>query len=1007
MKKYILQFVLFLSIMLFSFSAFSQNTVTGVVRDAATGETLLGVNIMEKGTTNGTISDVNGNYQLKLTGSDATIVFSYIGYVKVEEPVNGRSEINVNLSTDSKMVNEVMVVGYGTQKKESVVGSISSINNKTLVSIPVSNLSQSIAGKLSGVQIVQSSGEIGRDEAEIYVRGRATWGDAKPLIVVDGIVRDNFAQIDPNEIQSLNVLKDASATAVFGVKGANGVIIITTKRGTTGKPKISFTAQTAVTQTTRIPEPLDSYRSAMLENMHKVGGLSQSAPWDTEDLMLFRTNASPYTNPDFTWVDVIMKDHSQQSQYNLNVSGGTETIKYFVSGGYFTQDGMYNYDKNTNFTRFNFRSNFDIRVTKNFSAAINLGARIQTTKNPASAWYGSWDIYRGSFANAGRYIPVFNPDGSLGGSSSYNNLVGVVRDMGFFTETRSILELGINLDYKLDFIIKGLSAKGQVAFDDNAYLNKMYQSSFARYQYDFAKDKYTEIGENRPLAYNWGNVNDTRKVYYELGLNYSRTFGKIDVTGLLLANRDLRNVNEQTAYASEGIVGRMTFSYDSRYLTELNMGFNGSENFPADSRYGFFPAVALGWVLTNEPFFMNSQLSKVLTSFKVRGSMGLVGNDKLWLNGVEQRFLYLQQYAESGGATFGTGDNWYGGIQQGKIANLNVQWEVALKQNIGFEAEFYQGLLELNFDYFFENRDKILTEQPNTAPFYVGAEFYPANVGIVENKGFEMELKHNKIFSGGFSYFIKGNLSYAHNTVVQRDDAYMTLDYQKEAGYSIGTPLVYIQTGIFQSYEDIYNSPAQIADLGGINGNNAVYPGDLKFKDLNGDNVINQYDRMRSGYSTVPEIGYGMQLGFNYKGFDVSVLIQGSARAAFDKNWEIMWHFSNNANVFPKHWNYWTPETSGNEQYTRIYGAYQNNESGSTYSLGSGDYVRLKTAEIGYEIPKTLAKKLHIEGIRIYLSGVNLFIWAKERYLDPDNRNSRGGFMPPLKSYNIGVNVNF
>jgi len=300
-----------------------------------------------------------------------------------------------------------------------------------------------------------------------------------------------------------------------------------------------------------------------------------------------------------------------------------------------------------------------------------------------------------------------------------------------------------------------------------------------------------------------------------------------------------------------------------------------------------------------------------------------------------------------------------------------------------------------------------LTDQPNTMPFYVGAEFFAANVGIVENKGFEMELKHNKIFSGGFSYFIKGNLSYAHNTVVQRDDAYMTLDYQKEAGYSIGTPLVYIQTGIFQSYEDIYNSPAQIADLGGINGNNAVYPGDLKFKDLNGDNVINQYDRMRSGYSTVPEIGYGMQLGFNYKGFDVSVLIQGSARAAFDKNWEIMWHFSNNANVFPKHWNYWTPETSGNEQYTRIYGAYQNNESGSTYSLGSGDYVRLKTAEIGYEIPKILAKKLHIEGIRIYLSGVNLFIWAKERYLDPDNRNSRGGFMPPLKSYNIGVNVNF
>ena len=421
MRKSVIRYNLFLLLtILFIIPAFGQQAqkVTGVVRDAQTGEPLIGVNIFIKGTTTGTITSLDGSYSLDVPEPGNTLVFSYIGYQLYETVVEGRSIINIELSLDAQSLEEVVVVGYGIQKKESVVGSISSINNKTIVSIPVSNITQSIAGKLSGVEVVQSSGEIGRDEAEIFIRGQATYGNSAPLIVVDGIIRDGFAQIDPNEIQTVSILKDASATAVFGVKGANGVIIITTKRGSEGKPQISFTAQTALTVPTRIPQPLGSYQAALLSNLHKIGGSGEAAPFNNQDILNFRTGASPYTNPDYSWVDIMMKDYSTLSQYNLNVSGGTKTIKYFISGGYLTQDGVYKYDPYTNFSRMNFRSNFDIDVTKNFSAALSLGTRIEERTNPAAAWYGSWEVYRASFALGGRFTPVFNPDGSLGGNSS-------------------------------------------------------------------------------------------------------------------------------------------------------------------------------------------------------------------------------------------------------------------------------------------------------------------------------------------------------------------------------------------------------------------------------------------------------------------------------------------------------------------------------------------------------------------------------------------------------------
>lgn len=997
-------------------SSFAQNTfvIRGTVKDAQTKEGLTGVSVIVVGSAMGTITDLEGNYKLELPSlENVKLRFSYLGYTEVQEQVRGRSVINVEMMENAYEIDEVVVVAYGKQKKESVIGSISSISGKELVSIPVSNISQALAGRVPGVQIVQPSGEVGKDEAEIYVRGAATFNNASPIYIVDGVERSSIAQIDANEIQSFNVLKDASATAVYGIRGANGVIIITTKRGTTGKPQVSFSAQTAITQPTRIPQPLGSYQTAALKNinMYQAG---QNDTYTALELLQYRTHASPYTYPDVNWVDEVMKDHSTMQQYNVNISGGTELVKYFVSGGFLTQDGFYKHDDNTRFSRYNFRSNLDFDLSKQLSISFNLGARIEKRVYPGTAWYGSWPIYRGAFAVGGRTYPVYNPDGSYGSTGDeYNNLVGKLENAGIYKNTQSVLEMGLTGRYKLDAILPGLALRGQIAFDNTGENAALWNQSYATYEYNLSQDTYRQIGEDTPLTYDWESGAFDRKIYFEAGLEYERTFGKHSVTGLFMANRDDRVINTYISYASQGLLGRATYDFEKRYFAEVNVGYNGSENFPKENRYGFFPAFALGWMLSNEAFISESSLSNAVNMFKIRGSIGWVGNDKLSgkLNEDDyqaKRFMYLQTYEQVSGTQAGIGDTWLPGIRQGDIANYNVGWEVARKWNIGFESDFWRGLLGITFDYFYEYRGNILVDDlSGITPAYVGAYFKSANLGIVTNKGFEVELNHRNKIGNDFSYFLKGNVSFARNKILQRADPEGMLSYQREAGYSIGVQNMYQVIGIFQSYEEILNSPSQMA----LPGNTEVKPGDLKFLDFNNDGVIDVNDAFKQGYGTTPELQYGLTLGANYKGFDFNVLFQGSDRAQFAKNWEIMWHFSNNDNVFGKHWYYWSPELNGSEQYTRMYGSYTNNQpqgaNGSTYAMGSGKYLRLKSMELGYTLPEALTKKALMSSVRVYFSGVNLFLWAEEPYLDPDNRDVRGGVMPQTRAFNFGININF
>ncbi len=983
--------------------------VSGKVVDFKTGEELIGVTVIIKGTTSGAITDVNGNYILDVTDASADIlIFSYIGYDVVEEEVKNRTTINVQLKEATQELGEVVVVGYGVQKKESIIGSISSINNKTLVSVPVSNISQSLSGKLSGIQVVQSSGEIGGDVADIYVRGRATWNNASPLFVVDGIVRAEFAKIDPNEIETINILKDASATAVFGVKGANGVIIITTKRGVLGKPKISITTQTAITEPINIPQPLGAYDAMSLRYLADWGQYSTRTPQtkggtNAYDLLLWRTGASPWTHPDVRWVDNVLKKQSTQQQYNINISGGTKTVRYFVSGGLINQNGFYQNDDLTKYSRFNFRSNLDVDVSKDLTASLSVGSRVENLNSPNSTIWSSWDIYRAAFANSGRVYPIYNPDGSYAGTGS--NVVKRLKEAAIYKDVTSTLESSLSLNYKLDFITKGLSAKGQVSFDTQGQVGKSWSKSTAEYVYDQATDTYQMFGEDRPLSYAGVQKNNNwHKFYMEAGLNYNRTFGRNSVTGLFLANRNELIRNAEVAFADQGLVGRVTYDFDKRYFGEFNVGYNGSENFPKGAQYGLFPSVAMGWMVTNESFMTQSALGKIITNLKLRASLGWVGNDKS-----DSRFIFLQEFANGGGYTFGTGNNYFGGIQQGDIANQNATWEVARKLNLGFEADFLNGLFGVNFDYFNEFRNKILTNIDAVKPDYVGAGFKVANIGETENKGFEIEAKHNLKINKNFSYFVRGNFTYNRNKVLKKADALGLLPYQKEEGYPIGTPLMWNNTGYFTSYEEIQSSPTQLGNNNGIPGNIEIIPGDLKFEDFNNDGVINQADAYRQGYGTVPEMQYGVTLGGNWKSFDFSVLFQGSTHALFMKQWEIMWAFSNNDNVFDKHNYYWAPEIGDDAQFTRFYGkSWINNERYySTYEAGSGTYIRLKNIEFGYTLPATLTQKAKMSGVRLYVSGVNTYMWAAEKYLDPDNRDTRGGRMPATRAFNIGLNVNF
>ena len=991
--------LLALSFLLIGQSVYAQTKeVKGIVKDP-TGETVIGASVLEKGTTNGTITDFDGNFVLTVA-DNAVLQISYIGYQTQEVSVQGKNTLIVTLKEDTEVLEEVVVVGYGAQKKESVVGAISQVSSKELLKSPSGNVSQALAGKISGVITSQTSGAPGADDAQIYIRGRATFaGDGQPLILVDGVERE-FSQIAPDDIESISVLKDASATAVYGVRGANGVMLITTKRGKEQKPTVSLTANWQIQSPTRKDTYLDSYDSVvLLEEARANDGLaSQYTAYDIDmyrkarNGQLSGVEAMLYPNVD--WYDTVLRNSAPAQRYNVNVQGGTKRIRYFASAEYYNQQGLfrnfstdqYGNSSNSSYQRYAFRGNLDFLVTDDLTISVNFGTRFEERRTPNSdeRLDGTYsEVFYELNHTPGWLFPVSYAIGEEGepqqilyggNSQNQNNIVGRLAEAGFSRATNTINETNFIVNYDLHKITPGLSVKGMASFDYDAYYNRKFTANFATYELTDRNnynsiDGYTQFNNDTELAYAGNDQTTTYKLYMELQLNYARKFGKHDVTGMVLYNQNDYRYQADLAKRYQGLVGRATYGYDDRYLAEVNFGYNGSENFRKGKRFGFFPSFSLGWRISNEKFMEGT--SKWLDNLKLRGSYGEVGNDVYLVNGVQQRFLYEPVWTQLANAYRFGQNHTITSIFESQYPNFNVTWERARKYNVGLEFGLWSGLLNGSFDYFYESRSNILTTY-QSRPQWVGVNMAAGNLGKTRNQGVELELKHNNRIGKEFYYNIGFTFSHARNEIIDMDEPGGKPAYRKQEGHPINQYFGLVCDG-FVTQADLDNPDFPKFTYGDVK------VGDLKYLDMNSDGFIDDRDETFIGYSDIPENSYALTLGAQWKGIGFSVMFQGVDHVSRFYDAEAMYAFVNGGKVKEHHLGRWNPAMSeeynlANATYPLLhYDAYGNhNQRENSFFLRNGAFLRLKNIELSYSLPQNWIKKAGMKECRVYVNGSNL-----------------------------------
>ena len=998
-------------------------TVKGVVTDEK-GEPLPGVFVTVKGTVQGVVTGIDGSYEIRNVPQRSILVFAFVGFVKQEVQLDGQSVVNIRLREANEVLDEIVIVGYGQQKKVTLTGSVSSVSTKELVQSPVSNISNALAGRLTGIMTVQNSGEPASDAATIWVRGSGTYqGSTDPLMIVDGIERP-FGDIDPNEIESVSVLKDASSTAVYGVRGANGVILVTTKRGAEGKPRINVNVQQALLTPTRLPEYLESYDALMLYREGLANDGLNNATYTDEYISKFRDRSKPayqYLYPNVNWAEALLKDVSSKTQANINVSGGGGAVRYFVSASYLNQDGIYKYaDLNDYSTqvrsqRYNFRSNIDIDLTKRLKLEMNLGAVISDNNYPGAS-VGS--IFRAIQQTPSWWYPMTNPDGSIAAShGKTGNPYGILTQSGYQTSNTTTLNATFGLQWDMSGLVEGLSAKARATFDNSNWRNVHRLRSYKTYSYvvdenetDLSKGTYAVVDDpDTTLGYDV-YANGWRSTFLEASVSYDRTFGRHQVGGLLLYNQQQTvqgvdggrgNVVAGLPYRRQGLVARLTYNLDRKYYFEFNAGYNGSENFPKGKRFGFFPAVSAAWLVSEESFIKDNL--PWLDMLKLRASYGEVGNDQVG----GSRFMYLTTWkTDLYGYWFGySRDGWHlGGAQENTTGNPDVTWERARKVNVGIDISLFNNRLRFTGDVFYEHRTDILT-MPLTIPDLAGVESFPLiNAGVVDNKGLELELEYRKRFHHG-DIFAVANFSYARNKIIEMTEPdYPGREYREREGTRVGEMWGLLAIGLFQSEEEIADSPKQSYD--------EVQPGDIKYADRNNDGVINADDEGYIGKTDRPDKVFGLSLGGSYKNFDCSVLFQGTAGGHVWYSGELIWPFARFSNILADvQGNYWskdnTQEQNAKVDYPRMVSdSNPNNYQASSFWTRPTTYVRLKNVEIGYTLPKTFCKRLGMENARVYLTGENLLTWDKVKVFDPEMPNNSGNY-PQQKIYNIGVNLTF
>ena len=1001
--------------------------VSGVVTDG-TGETVIGASVLEKGTTNGTITDLDGKFILTVN-ENAVLQISYVGYTTQEVPVKGKTSFNITLKEDSEMLEEVVVVGYGAQKKESVVGAISQVSNKELLQSPAANVSQAISGKIAGVITSQTSGAPGSDDTQIYIRGRATFaGDAQPLVLVDGVERE-FSQIAPDDIETISVLKDASATAVYGVRGANGVMLITTKRGKEQKPEVSLTANWQIQSPTRTDTYLDSYQSVMLleEALANDGLPSQ---YSASDIEMFRrsvagelTGVDAMLYPNVDWYDEVLNSTAPAQRYNVSVRGGTKRMRYYASAELYDQQGLvkdlsndaYGNSSSPSFRRYAFRANMDFFLIKDLTVSVNFGTRFEERGGPNSNESSGYsEIFYEMNHTPGWLFPVSaqvqngeKTETIYGGTSQYqNNIVGRLAEAGFYRATNTINETNFIADYKMDWLTPGLSVKGMLSFDYDSYNRKLYSKSFATYQLTDTSNpselkSWNRFNSDGELAGSQSHAADY-KLYMEAQVNYARTFGKHDVTGMVLYNQNDHRVNDELARRYQGLVGRATYAYDDRYLAEVNFGYNGSENFMKGRRFGFFPAFSVGWRVSNESFM--EKYSNWLNNLKIRASYGQVGNDIYSVNGVVQRFLYEEAWNQiANDYTFGTSGQT--GIYEAQYPNYRVTWERAHKYNLGIEFGLFNGLLNGNVDVFYEKRNDILTTY-QTRPEWVGVNMAAGNLGKTTNKGYEIELKHHNTIGKDFDYTVGFTFSHAKNEITSKDEPALMTEYRKEEGHPIGQYYGLVCDG-FVTQADIDGGQLPTSTFGDVK------VGDLKYRDMNNDGFIDERDETFIGYSDVPENMFALTLGVNYKGWGFSIMFQGVNKVSRYYDAEAMYAFVNGGKVKEHHLQRWDPAQSeeynlANAKYPLLhYDSYgDHNQRQNSFFLKNGAFVRLKNIELSYTLPKEWIKVVGMSNCRLYVNANNLVTWDHlDGLTDPESNGSNR--YPIMKTVNFGVNINF
>lgn len=1007
----------------YSLATFSQTQtrITGTVTDSLDSGPLPGVSVIVSGTTKGTVTDLNGKYTIEVI-PNSTLVFKFIGYQEKTIYAGNQTVINVNLSTNNQGLDEVIVVAYGTQKKESVTGAISSIQTKEIKQSPSANLAVTLAGRLPGLTALQRSGEPGRDLTQIFIRGQGTVNAQSPIILVDGVERD-LTYIDPNEVESVTILKDASSTAIFGVRGANGVILVTTKRGESEIPEINVTAETAAQGFTRLADPVNAFDFATLRNLAQRNDGKGDA-YSPQALEAYRSGSDPLRYPDTDWNDLLIKDYSLQQRFNLNISGAGKAVRYFVNAGVFNQGGQFkiekglNYDPSFKLNRYNFRSNIDLQINPTLKSFLNIAGYLEKQNSPFGVAVASTG-QEGASPSLFILANIFDLPSNVTGPLSPDNGVvttpimqnppfGILNRTGYRQQTRSNVTATYGMEQKLDFITSGLSAKAVISFDSRALNNLSASKSYIRKLQVI--DPFLKGADGRDSVYFRNFANDVESPLsiagsngfsslsnFQAYVNYNRTFGKHNLGALLLYQQQKNIINAQLPFNLRGVSNRLTYGYDNRYFAEFNAGYNGSEQFIKGNRFGFFPAFSAGWIISNEKFWN----FKGIDLLKIRGSYGEVGNDRIGTD----RFLYLDNVVVAGGGysgSLGLGTR----IVTNQLKNEALQWEVARKTNIGLELGFLNSF-NLIVDVFKEKRDNILRSR-GTIPVLNGlpiSALPPVNIGVIDNKGFEVELNYKKAFSKDFSFLSRLSTSYATNRQQFADEPLLPGDFAfryRQQGYRIGQYFGYIVDKYFDNQAEITSSPVQ--NVGG----HVSRPGDFKYKDLNKDGVINEKDRAPIGNSAVPEYTFGAALSTTFKSFDLSVLLQGVSNVT--NFYQARGTFANGPNYFSRHLESWTAEKAAKGEpinYPRISTEASPNEIGNSFFIIDASYLRLKNIELGYTLPRRLSEKIGSKRIRLYTNGLNVITWDKLPTRDFDPELTTDLAYPVTKVYNFGVNVAF